>query len=210
MPLLDSAGLNAQELGAVNTLLFEQKENRAPVISGFNTDDKGFVGALRQAGFEPKDGGRVVVVGAGGAARAVVFGLLWSGPAEVVVLNRSLARAKTLVSGLGRRPKDSSRLSALSLTVETLVESARTATLLVNATTVGMWPHLDNSIWPDRVPIPTHLTVFDLVYNPLETRLLQQTRRSGGAPPVSECWGGDDVTILDGRRIPRTRSHCYH
>ncbi len=179
MPLLDSAGLNAQELGAVNTLLFEQKENRAPVISGFNTDDKGFVGALRQAGFEPQDGGRVVVVGAGGAARAVVFGLLWSGPEEIVVLNRSLARAETLISDLGRRPKDSSRLSALSLTAETLVESARTATLLVNATTVGMWPHVDNSIWPDKVPVPTHLTVFDLVYNPLETRLLQQTRRSG-------------------------------
>ena len=178
MPLLDSAGLNAQELGAVNTLLFEQKENRA-LISGLNTDDKGFVGALRQAGFEPQDGGRVVVVGAGGAARAVVFGLLRSGPEEIVVLNRSLARAETLVSDLGNRPKDSSRLSALSLTAETLVESARTATLLVNATTVGMWPHMDNSIWPDRVPIPTHLTVFDLVYNPLETRLLHQTRRSG-------------------------------
>ncbi len=178
MPLLDSAGLNAQELGAVNTLLFEQKENRA-LISGLNTDDKGFVGALRQAGFEPQDGGRVVVVGAGGAARAVVFGLLWSGAEEIVVLSRSLARAETLVSDLGIRPKDSSRLSALSLTAETLVESARTAALLVNATTVGMWPHVDNSIWPDRVPIPSHLTVFDLVYNPLETRLLQQTRRSG-------------------------------
>ena len=179
MPLLDSADLDAQELGAVNTLLFGQNENRAPTISGLNTDDKGFVGALQQAGFEPKDGGRVVVVGAGGAARAVVFGLLWSGPEEIVVLNRSLARAETLVSDLGRRPKDSSRLSALSLTIETLVESARTATLLVNATTVGMWPHVDDSIWPEKVPVPTHLTVFDLVYNPPDTRLLQQTRRSG-------------------------------
>ncbi|MBC8255069.1 MAG: shikimate dehydrogenase, partial [Ardenticatenia bacterium] len=179
MPLLDSAGLHAKELGAANTLLFGQNRNRAPIISGFNTDDKGFVGALRQAGFEPEDGGRVVVVGAGGAARGVVFGLLWSGSEEIMVLNRSLARAETLVSDLGRRSKDSSRLSALSLTVETLVESARTATLLVNATTVGMWPHVDKSIWPEKVPVPTHLTVFDLVYNPLETRLLQQTRRSG-------------------------------
>jgi len=44
---------------------------------------------------------------------------------------------------------------------------------------VGMWPHVGGSIWPDTVPIPAHLTVFDLVYNPLETRLLRQARESG-------------------------------
>jgi shikimate dehydrogenase len=139
----------------------------------------GFVGALRQGGFEPEDDGKAVVVGAGGAARAVVFGLLWSGSGEVVVLNRSLERAQTLVLDLDSRFQDSPRLSALPLTSETLIESARTADLLVNATTVGMWPQADDTIWPEKVPIPAHLTVFDLVYNPLVTRLLQQARQSG-------------------------------
>jgi shikimate dehydrogenase len=53
------------------------------------------------------------------------------------------------------------------------------ADLLVNATTVGMWPHTDRSIWPAGAPVPAHLTVFDVIYNPLETRLLHQARQSG-------------------------------
>jgi shikimate dehydrogenase len=118
-------------------------------------------------------------VGAGGAARAVVFGLLWSGSGEIVVLNRTPERARALVSDLGSHPGFAARLRALLLTEETLVESARAADLLVNATAVGMWPHVDGSVWPDTVPVPAHLTVFDLIYNPLETRLLRQARSSG-------------------------------
>jgi len=179
MPVLDTIAPNAQALGAVNTLVIERRSEGTPLIGGYNTDDKGFVVALRQGGFEPKDGGNSVVVGAGGAARAVVYGLLWSGIGEIVVLNRTLERAQALVSDLGSHHRWSSRLRALPLTPETLVESARAANLLVNATKVGMWPHVDGSVWPDGVPIPAHLTVFDLVYNPLETRFLRQARESG-------------------------------
>jgi shikimate dehydrogenase len=179
MPVVDSIAPNATALGAVNTLVIGQNADGTPTIGGFNTDDKGFVGALRQSGFEPEEGRRAVVVGAGGAARAVVFGLLWSGPGEIVVLNRTLERAQALVSDLGSRHDWSSRLRALPLTSKALIESARAADLLVNATSVGMWPHVEGSIWPDSVPIPAHLTVFDLIYNPLETHLLRQARQSG-------------------------------
>jgi shikimate dehydrogenase len=176
---LSTIGPSARALGAANTLVIGRGATHAPTIAGFNTDTKGFVGALRQGGFEPEDGGNAVVVGAGGAARAVVFGLLWSGSGEITVLNRAPERAQTLVTDLGRRPRDAARLHALPLTVKTLFESTRAADLLVNATTVGMWPHVDGCVWPGGVPIPSHLTVFDLVYNPLETRLLRQARRSG-------------------------------
>jgi shikimate dehydrogenase len=179
MAALSTIGPSAQALGAVNTLVIGRGADHAPTIAGFNTDAKGFVGALRQGGFEPEDGGNAVVVGAGGAARAVVFGLLWSGTGEITVLNRTPERAQTLVAELGRRPKDAARLHAATLTAETLVESTRAADLLVNATTVGMWPHVDGCVWPGGVPIPPHLTVFDLVYNPLETRLLRHARQSG-------------------------------
>jgi len=186
MPALHSISPDARALGAVNTLVIGRDADGTPVICGYNTDDKGFVGALRQGGFEPEDGGNGVVVGAGGAARAVVFGLLWSGTGEIVVLNRTLGRAQALVSDLDgdspfpcREGGRGVRLRALPLTPETLVESARAADLLVNATTVGMWPHVEGSVWPDGVPIPSHLTVFDLVYNPLETRFLRQARQSG-------------------------------
>jgi len=179
MPVLGSIGSSASALGAVNTLVIGRRGDGTPLIGGFNTDSQGFVGALRQGGFEPDDGGNAVVVGAGGAARAVVSGLLWSGSGEIAVLNRTPERARALVSDLGNPLGFAARLRALPLTEETLVESARAADLLVNATTVGMWPHVDGSVWPDTVPVPAHLTVFDLVYNPLETRLLRQARNAG-------------------------------
>lgn len=186
MAVLDSVSPDARALGAVNTILIDRRPDGTATMSGHNTDAQGFIGALRQGGFNP-EGRNALVVGAGGAARAVVFGLLGSGSAEIAVLNRTQARAQALVSDLGSVGvsgadpglQGESRLYALPLTPETLVESARTADLLVNATTVGMWPHVDRSTWPDGVPIPAHLTVFDLVYRPLETQFLRQARRSG-------------------------------
>lgn len=179
IPALNIIDSSAQVLGAVNTLVVGRGEDGASTIGGHNTDSKGFVGALRTGGFEPEDGGDIVVVGAGGSSRAVVFGLLWSGNGKIVVLNRTLERARALVFELGSRHGWSSRLRALPLTTETLFESARAADLLVNTTSVGMWPRVDCSIWLQGVPVPSHLTVFDLVYNPLETRLLRQARKSG-------------------------------
>ena len=179
MPALSTIAPTAQLLGAVNTLVVDRSAGAVPAIDGRNTDAGGFLGALRQGGFEPRDGGSAVVVGAGGAARAVVFGLLTAGDGEILVLNRTLDRAQALVSDLGGHPGWSSRLHAFSLTPEVLVESARAAALVVNTTLVGMWPHGHGSVWPDGVPVPSHLTVFDLVYNPLDTRLLQQVRGSG-------------------------------
>ena len=179
MPALASAGPSARALGAANTLIVALREDGTPLVTGYNTDAKGFVGALRRGGFEPEDDEAAVVVGAGGAARAVVFGLLSSGAGHIAVLNRTPERAQSLISDLGDYSDWSARLRSLPLTPETLIESARAAGLLVNATTVGMWPCVEDSVWPDGVPIPSCLTVFDLVYNPLETCLLQRARESG-------------------------------
>jgi shikimate dehydrogenase len=185
MPVLDSISPNARALGAVNTLLLERDAGGELLsVQGYNTDDAGFVSALRQH-FPPlggTKGGDAVVVGAGGAARAVVFGLLGAGSGQITVLNRSPRRARELTADLARSPACAARLRALPLTPETLIESARAASLLVNATPVGMWPRVDDSIWPDVAPLPSHLTVFDLVYNPLQTRLLRQAQRAGARP----------------------------
>ena len=180
--MLNAVEPSAMALGAVNTLFTWQEQDGSLAISGYNTDSLGFVGALRRGGFEPEDGGNAVVVGAGGSARAVVFGLLGAGTGQVLVLNRTLERAQALVSDLGSRPQYAhyaARLRALALTRETLVESAHAADLLVHTTSLGMWPRVDGCVWPDGVPVPSHLTVFDLVYNPLETRLLRRARQSG-------------------------------
>jgi len=178
----DAVAPDATALGAVNTLVAERREEGEAEdkarFNGHNTDVGGFLGALRNGGFRAT-GSAGVVVGAGGAARAVVYGLMHGGAQEIAVLNRTLKRAQGLVSDL--TPSSSGTLRAHPFTDERLIGAARTADLLVNATPIGMWPHVDRSIWPDDTPIPSHLTVFDLVYNPLETKLQDQASASGAA-----------------------------
>lgn len=178
LPVLTSISADARRLGAVNTLVFERDGDGGIRVVGHNTDVDGFIGALREAGFDPY-GTRAVIVGAGGAARAVVAGLAAAGCAHLVVLGRDVTRARTLVTDIKAHYPASLYAQANELTPEKLIEEARTAALLVNATPVGMWPYTEDSIWPENVPLPSHLTVFDLVYNPLETRLLAQARRAG-------------------------------
>ena len=91
----------------------------------------------------------IVIVGAGGAARGVAYALLSAGAHRIVVLNRTLSRAEKLVSDLA-----DARIRAGELTEESLVEMARAADLLVNATTLGMWPNVEGSIWPEEARIP--------------------------------------------------------
>jgi shikimate dehydrogenase len=73
----------------------------------------------------------------------------------------------------------STSLLSLPLTLQTLEERTAEVHLLVNTTPVGMWPEVDQSIWPEDLAFPGHLTVFDLVYNPRQTKLLRQARAAG-------------------------------
>jgi shikimate dehydrogenase len=162
---LDEVTPAAQAIGAVNTIVVRKG------LIGHNTDWQGFLTALSEGGFDPQ-GKRAVVLGAGGAARAVVHALARAG-AQVTVLNRTLARAQALIQDF------SPLFPALPLTLQTLEEQTAGAHLLVNATPVGMWPQVDQSIWPEDLPFPGHLTVFDLVYNPRQTKLLRQAEAVG-------------------------------
>jgi shikimate dehydrogenase len=122
----------------------------------------------------------------------------------VLVFDLVPEQVEALVADLGG---PSSPLRTLPQTTEALVESARGADLLVNATPVGMSPRPDGSVWPEGVPVPSHLAVFDLVYNPLETRLLRQARKSGAHPIAGldmlvrqgaisfEMWTGEEPPI---------------
>jgi len=177
VPLIDTMASDAGRLGAVNTLVFDdRKRSGKAVISGHNTDHRGFIASLRRGGFDP-GGKRAVVVGAGGGGRAVVFGLLEADSEEIVVLDSASERAQALVGDLCAQ--ESRRLCTRPLTQEVLLESAHAADLFVNATPVGMWPHTEDSIWPEELSFPGDLTAFDLVYNPLETHLLRRAREAG-------------------------------
>jgi len=220
IPLLDSVAPDAARLGAVNTLVIDRDQSGEAIISGHNTDHRGFVTSLRQSGFDP-EGKTAVVVGTGGGGRAVVFGLLEAAAEEIVVLDSAPEQAQALIDDLcSQRP---CRLRSQPLSQETLIESTHAADLFVHATPVGMWPHTEGCIWPEELPFPAHLTAFDLVYNPLETHLLRRAREAGartidglgmlvaqGALSF-ELWMGETAPIevmrAAGERALRERSH---
>lgn len=152
----------AAEIGAANTIDFTK-------MMAFNTDAPGAVAALRDNGVEI-DKKNVLVLGAGGAARAVAYGLLKQG-ASVTIANRTPAKAAGLASYL-RAIGD-----AFGTSLDDLAGKVRMADIVVNTTPVGMG-------WEDRPLVTRDMldrtqAVFDLVYRPAETPLLKEAKAAG-------------------------------
>jgi len=119
--------------------------------------------------------------------------LLKAGVQEILVLDIAASRAEALVSDLGGASASSTALRTLPASSTALVDAACAADLLVNATPIGMSPKTENSIWPNDAPIPAQLTLFDLVYSPPRTRLLEQARASG-----ARAIGGLEMLVRQG------------
>lgn len=171
LSLVDELTPEARAIGAVNTVVPSTQG-----LVGHNTDARGFYRALAELGFSP-EGCNALVLGAGGAARAVVCALASAG-ARVTVCNRNPERAQSLVNDLGSAYPEA-RLCAVSLTTDAMCNATRGTDLVVNATTVGMWPAVDASPWPVVVPFPVGALVYDLIYNPRETLFLRSAREVG-------------------------------
>ncbi len=167
--LCDTLDPAAAAIGAVNTLIFRHGK-----IVGRNTDAYGFLENLRQArpGWHAGDG-PAVVLGAGGAARAVVYALLEAGAPEVRVLNRTVARAQRLAAELSGGPD--TPVTGGPLDPAELAEAA----LLVNTSSLGMAGHPPLDL--DLAVLPAGALVTDIVYVPLETPLLAAAKARGHA-----------------------------
>ena len=172
IPVLDDVDQWATEAGAVNTIV-----HRDGRLSGHNTDGYGFLRALREAGgFEPR-GRRVLVLGAGGAARGVVLALIGEGIGQLIVANRTLARAEALIQLARARGVVG---QAIPLSWNELSLAAVQSDLIINCTTIGMTHGPDAKGTPLLLhQIPPTALVYDLVYNPLETPLLREAARAG-------------------------------
>ncbi len=186
--LCDEVAPLAQRIGAVNTLVFEDGR-----LKGDNTDAFGFLENLRQGapGWEPPSG-PALVLGAGGAARAVAVALLDAGVPEMRLANRTAARAEALARALGDR--------VTPVPWQSRGEALEGLALLVNTTSLGMTgqPALDL----DLDPLPQEALVSDIVYAPLETPLIARARARGNpavdglgmllhqARPGFEAWYG--------------------
>lgn len=174
MALLDEISPEARAIGAVNTI--DHREGR---LIGHNTDAFGVMQSLRLDGGLETLPPRVALLGAGGAARAILYALLQRPEVEhIALLNRTPEKATALAAALdpeGRR-----------VTPGTLGKGAgallHQAGLLINATAIGMSPHPHASPLPDPACLHAGMTVLDIVYNPLETLLLRQAKQAGARP----------------------------
>ncbi len=198
-PFLDEIDENAEKIGAVN--MVTQRDGR---LFGNNSDGYGFLTNLKQSAHNwTAAQGPVGVLGAGGAARAAIVSLLDDGVPEITIFNRTRERAEELATlfqdariKVGDWEERSQSLSELSL--------------LVNTTTLGMQgqPPLDC----DLSYLPQVATVYDIVYNPLETPLLKKARERGNfcvdglgmllhqAVPAFKAWFSQSVEVDESLR----------
>ncbi|GAB7386616.1 shikimate dehydrogenase [Bacillaceae bacterium] len=167
IPFLDELDEEAREIGAVNTVV-----NADGKLIGYNTDGKGYVTSLvRETGISLPEQA-ALVLGAGGAARAVAVSLARSGIGRLVIANRTERKAQELAE----RVAEYTETAAIAL--EKIPRYMPDVTLVINTTSVGMHPQVDAMPLEERYLRPG-LVVSDLVYNPLETRLLRRAREAG-------------------------------
>jgi len=183
IPFLDDVDHSASDVGAVNTVT-----NRSGRLVGHNTDGSGALAALSDEGVDLK-GKKVVILGAGGAARAIAFATAHAA-GSLVIMNRTTSKAEELSSDLKKRYRK--LIEARKLSNETLSEELVDAEVLINATSVGMSPRTEESL-VNRHMIRPKTTVFDIVYNPLETKLISEAKAAG-----AKTIGGAKMLIYQG------------
>jgi shikimate dehydrogenase len=170
---LDEVDSTAKSIGAVNTVLNNQGK-----LIGYNTDGSGAMIALQENGVYPEEK-KLVLLGAGGAAKAIAYQAAQD-VEELVILNRTAEKAKKLAEAL---KSFDAKVKAGTLSSEVLKQELPTTDILVNATSAGMHPDVDISPVPSDL-LHSDLSVMDIIYNPLETKLLKDAK-SAGAKVVS-------------------------
>lgn len=173
MPLLDSVEKKAAEVDAVNTII-----NRNGKLIGHNTDIFGIEYALRNTVLKNKN---VLLLGAGGAAYAVAYVIKKKG-GKLIYINRTESRAKSLQKKFGGRIAKLSNLTPKDINV------------IINATPIGQRPNVKSTPIGESL-LAKHQTIFDLVYNPLQTKLIQLARKKG-----VKTISGIDMFVAQGAR----------
>ncbi len=198
LKIADVVSDKAQSIGAANTLVFKEGK-----IFADNTDGIGFINNLKQGAPDwHASAGTALVLGAGGAARAIVYALLQEGAQKVIIANRTLEKAKTLADFFG----DKVNAVPLNAIQKTLKETQT----LVNTTALGMTGQPKLII--DISSLPKSALVTDIVYNPLSTDMLKQAQNHGlvtvdglgmllhQAVPGFEAWFGVRPVVDAGLR----------
>jgi shikimate dehydrogenase len=169
MALLDEIEMPARTIGAVNVIV-----NSKGMLKGCNTDAPGFMCALKERGIKVK-GQTAVILGAGGASRAICFALASAG-AGLIIVNRTPGKASHYAADIAKATGQS--VEAMELNTQNLAVAMGKGRILVNTTSVGMSPESGQTLVKNDFIKPQH-TVVDIVYNPVKTRLLKEAEKAG-------------------------------
>ena len=169
MPLLDEVTDEARKIGAVNTVV-----NNDGKLIGYNTDAEGFVAGLIAADCLPQ-GKKAVILGAGGAARAVMYGLLKNGANLVVVGARNSNKAEALASDFA----DMGDTFGVAFADKRFAFATSEADLFINATPLGMTGQTKMMPPIDWETVKPSATFYDLIYTPAETKFLREAKQRG-------------------------------
>ena len=168
---LDDISEEARLVGAVNTIV-----NKDRKLVGYNTDGSGYMASLKEElGFNPKSK-RIIIIGAGGAARGILAALATQKPKSITVANRTLSRAVSLIKTFKGKFRDT-RFEAIDLDNNMLKMSFNSVDLLINTTSVGM--KQGKTLKIPLETLPKIAIVSDIIYNPLETLLLKKAKKIG-------------------------------
>lgn len=171
IPFLDEISPEAKLIGAVNTVI-----NTKGRLCGYNTDGDGFLRSLKEElDFTPEKK-TVLILGAGGAARAVAVGLVLAGAKEILLTNRTLQRAEKLAYFMAENTQ--AQVRAVSWSMRNIAEVVEKADLIVQTTSVGMYPQEACIEFPFEL-LRSEQAVYDLVYNPRLTMFLKRAKASG-------------------------------
>lgn len=183
MKYLDEMTQEAQLCQAVNTV-----KNENGKLIGHISDGKGFFMSCVEKGWDIRNQ-KIVVLGAGGAACAIIVALALQGAKEIIVYNRS---DKQFIKELNDKLECPIVLKSLS-DLESLKEDLKDTYLLIQTTGIGMEPNPDQCLIPDSSYLPTTLKVADIIYNPLETKLLTMAKEKG-----LEYMNGEGMILYQG------------
>lgn len=197
MPYLDEIDASARLMGAVNTIVI--RENKS---YGYNTDAEGFIQSLLNKNMNPR-GKNAVLFGAGGAARAVVRGLINHDVRHITIVARNTDKAVEFTKLF----TDASFLSVSKWEGEAFSQALANSDLLINCTSVGMSPNIQQEIYVDWASITKKATVCDLVYNPRATKLIRTAQQLGHDTVTGEGMlveqGALSFALWTGRTAPK-------
>jgi len=205
LPLLDQIDDRAALIGAVNTIVKEGDR-----LLGFNTDADGFIAALKSEGKFSPEGVEVVILGAGGVARAVCFSLLENKVSSLTITDGIQEKSKALAERLNRYVTGVGLKARIAVLPWQGVSSAlafERCRLIVHCTTIGMKhsPQERQSALSDTV-IPQCVLVYDVVYNPQVTPLLKMAQKAGasilGGLPMLVYQGAASFELWTGKKAP--------